>query len=111
MPLETMIAELMTNIFGNKNILIDMVISPDAVTNIMENFIAKIDEDINTITDPNDIFGKFLSKSGLVTVGAGGLRGGGRKNRSRRNIKHQSEAKVQTHHKETEPKQYNIRLV
>jgi hypothetical protein len=110
MPLETMIAELMTNIFGNKNILIDMVISPDAVTKIMENFIVKMDEDINTITDPNDIFGKFLSTSGLVSAG-GPIRGGGRKNRSRRNHNTHVQVKAQTHHTETEPKQYNIRLV
>ena len=112
MPLETMIAELMTTIFGNKNIFIDMVISPDAVTNIMENFIIKMNEDLITITDRNDIFGNFLSKTGVTgagVTGAGLMRGGSRKNHSRRNIKHQ--VKEQVHHSEPEPKQYNIRLV
>lgn len=105
MELENTIGKLMTTVFGNKNILIDIIINPlPEVTRSIEDYDTFIDKDIALISSEK-VFQKAISVLNLKNVNPKfkALIGGGRKNTSRRNDKTQVVPNA--------TKEYNIRLV
>lgn len=105
MELENTIGKLMTTVFGNKNILIDIIINPlTEVTRSIEDYNTFIDKDIALISSEK-VFQKAISVLNLKNVNSKfkALIGGGRKNTSRRNDKTQVVPNA--------TKEYNIRLV
>ena len=107
MELESTIGKLMTTVFGNKDVFIDIIIapSPEVKQSITDynNFIIK---DLALIKD-EPVFKKTIEGLNLdlpnPTRGTPLISGGGKKNHSRRNHKTQAEPIV--------TKEYNIRLV
>lgn len=107
MELESTIGKLMTTVFGNKDVFIDIIIapSPEVKKSITDynNFIIK---DLALIKD-EPVFKKTIEGLNLdlpnPTRGTPLISGGGKKNHSRRNHKTQAEPIV--------TKEYNIRLV
>lgn len=105
MELENTIGKLMTTVFGNKNILIDIIINPlTEVTRSIEDYDTFIDKDIALISSEK-VFQKAISVLNLKNVNPKfkALIGGSRKNTSRRNDKTQVVPNA--------TKEYNIRLV
>jgi hypothetical protein len=106
MELENTIGKLMTTVFGNKNIFIDIIINPtDQVIKSIKQYDDFISKDLLLISSEK-VFHEVIKKlnlgnpnSTLVPL----ISGGGRKNHSRRNHKTQAEPIV--------TKEYNIRLV
>jgi hypothetical protein len=107
MELESTIGKLMTTVFGNKDVFIDIIIapSPEVKKSITDynNFIIKA---LALIKD-EPVFKKTIAGLNLdlpnPTLGTPLISGGGKKNHSRRNHKTQAEPIV--------TKEYNIRLV
>lgn len=107
MELESTIGKLMTTVFGNKDVFIDIIIapSPEVKKSITDynNFIIKA---LALIKD-EPVFKKTIEGLNLdlpnPTRGTPLISGGGKKNHSRRNHKTQAEPIV--------TKEYNIRLV
>jgi hypothetical protein len=107
MELESTISKLMTTVFGNKDVFIDIIIapSPEVKQSITDynNFIIK---DLALIKD-EPVFKQTIAGLNLdlpnPTLGTPLISGGGKKNHSRRNHKTQAEPIV--------TKEYNIRLV
>jgi hypothetical protein len=107
MELESTIGKLMTTVFGNKDVFIDIIIAPEPpVTQSITDYNVFINKDLALIKD-EPVFKKTIAGLKLdlpnPTPGTPLIVGGGRKNHSRRNHKTQAEP-IAT-------KEYNIRLV
>jgi hypothetical protein len=106
MELESTIGKLMTTVFGNKDVFIDIIIEPTAqVTQSIQNYDNFISKGLDLIASEK-VFGeviKGLNLNGTNKTLVPLIVGGGKKNHSRRNHKTQVEPNA--------TKEYNIRLV
>jgi len=106
MELESTIGKLMTTVFGNKDVFIDIIIEPTAqVTKSIQDYDNFISKGLDLIASEK-VFEeviKGLDLNGTNKTLVPLIVGGGKKNHSRRNHKTQAEPNA--------TKEYNIRLV
>jgi hypothetical protein len=106
MELESTIGKLMTTVFGNKDVFIDIIIAPESpVAQSIIDYNVFIEKDIALITD-EPVFKETIAKLNLGSTNPefkSLISGGGKKNHSRRNHKTQAGSNA--------TKEYNIRLV